>query len=559
MPPPADRLLSGPARRLAALLACAGLAGCSLEGLADGPAAGGGGGGGADVTVTTVSTGGAGGGQASGGAGTGGGGGEGGAGSAFTWLRSFGNELNQGTSPYVGDAGFGSTLRMSAPLPNGDVWLAAATSGAIDPDGPGGFEPAGNPASRNLFVLRLSADGDLLDFVTYEGTLADVDNSLTVGAIQAYDDGVAIAATFHGGSVDLQGAGVVTQSSPSIDDAFVVWLDPDGVAVAARQLGGANAQTARALFRVGDRLLMAGKLKKVLQVTDPLTGLPDSACTFSQNADVFERVLVAAFDLPTFSCLAIGTLGATDDSAVQQAHSLWADASGVYVAGSFNRQIVAPPLATVPATASEDGFAAAFEPDLGAPVPRWVVRATSNRTSAVDGLRAIRGDGTRLYVGGYLESGNSPVDAEGPSVALVDAIPDNDCLLDGNALKGRDGLVAVLDPATGACLGATLLGSFDGDEVRALSAHPDGVIASGLTTTTIPGLDDALAGGSRDGFFVTLDPSLTIVGGRMIGGLSWDYMDAAHDGTGGVLLAGSFGAPFDQLTGQGDFFVGLLP
>ncbi|MCP6576677.1 hypothetical protein NL496_28700, partial [Klebsiella pneumoniae] len=69
--------------------------------------------------------------------------------SAFDWIASIGNDETQGTSPYPTDAGSGSTLRVSEPGPDGTVWIAAATKGSIDPDGPGGLAGGGNPSSRN--------------------------------------------------------------------------------------------------------------------------------------------------------------------------------------------------------------------------------------------------------------------------------------------------------------------------------------------------------------------------------------------------------------------------
>ncbi|HTJ81593.1 MAG TPA: hypothetical protein VL400_07700 [Polyangiaceae bacterium] len=475
--------------------------------------------------------------------------------SAFDWIQSFGNELAQGTSPYPTDAGNGSTLRMSEPNAAGEIWVAAVTKGAIDPDGAGGIDAAGNTASRNLFLFELGADGTLLSFRGYRGDLVDIDDSLSVGAVVRLNgDAIAVVGTFRGGSLDLGDAGIVTQSSQTTDDAFVARFDGTGKAVAARQLGGANAQTARSAVFDGARIVVAGKLKRIMKVTDPVTAFEDAACAFSQGTEDFERATVLELDPATLACSHLVTFGATDVGAAQQAWAVWADASGVYVAGGFTRQIIGAPLAAVPASASEDGFVAALEPDLATPMARFVARATSNRNSAVDSLRAVYGDGTRLYVGGFFDRGTSMVGGLDPEVGVPGGVVCN-----VGTPNGRDGLLGVLDAATGACTAATLVGGADEDEVHTLAASPGGVALGGFTTNGIAGLDTSLGGGSRDGFVARMTPILALQGGATFGGTSWDYLDGARISGRTLYVAGSFDTRFDVLDGQADFFVGALP
>lgn len=524
---------------------------CSLDGLAGGGGTGGAGGAGGGTTATASSSG-----------GPQGGGGEGGAGggvpSAFTWLKTIGNDQVQGTSPYATDAGSGSTLRVSEPGPGGEVWLAVATQGAIDPDGAGPFESSGNPDSYNLFVLELDDDGTLLHFVTLAGELENIQDPLSVGAVVRLDGGaIAVAGTFKGGAIDLAPVGVITQPSLSQDDAFVIRISADGAVTHARQLGSGNSQTARAAVLHGSQLLVAGKTKRTLSVMNPSGGATDAACALSSPMDEWERALVAVLDSSDLSCAGIVTFQATDLNATQQAWAITSDASGVYVAGSYNRQIIAPPLPAVPASSNDDGFVVALEADLALPTVRWVARATSNRNGAADGLRAATIAGGMVWVGGYLERGTTAVMSAEPEIGIVDGLPGNDCVLP--LAETRDGVVGALDPQTGACSGALLLGGGQQDEVRGLVPFGAGVAATGFATNGVAGLDASLAGGSRDGFVAFLTDEALLDGGLLLGGLSWDYLDAARVRGSGLILAGSYDAPFDVLDGDADFFAGYLP
>lgn len=528
-------------------------AACSLEGLADGGAGAGGrgGAGGASVTTTSASS------SSQGGAG---GEGAGGAQSAFTWIRSVGNDFIQGTSPYGAEAGSGSSLRVSEAGPSGEVWLAFATKGAVDPDGPGGLAALGNPASYNLFALELGSDGSVLHFAALSGDFDDLDEPLSVGAVVRSTAGITIVGSLKGGTLELGALGSITQNSLSQDDGFVLHLDQTGLVTHARQLGSGNAQTARAAVVHEGKLLVAGKTKRTLSVTNPETGEADAPCALSKPMEEFERALVVVLDEADLTCTGIATFAATDVNAAQQAWAIAADASGVYVAGSFTRQLIAAPLAAVPASSSEDGFVVALEPDMTTPTVRWAARATSNRNGAPDGLRAALLSSGRLWIGGYLERGTSAISGQEPTIGIVDATPDNDCTF-AAAPEMRDGVVAVLDPTTGACAGALLLGGPQRDEVRALVPYGAGVAATGLTTEGIAGLDSSLGAGSRDGFLARIDaePEVTLVGGLSLGGVSWDYLDAARTTGGALLVAGSYDVPFDVLQGDADFFVGSLP
>ncbi len=524
-------------------------AACSLEGLADGSGAGGLGGAAASSSSSSGGSDGVGGVGGAGGAPT----------SAFTWLATIGNELVQGTSPYATDAGSGSTLRMSVPGPSGEVWVAVATKGALDPDGAGPLPSRGSTDSANLFVLEIAPGGAVTAFGALEGDLESIEEPLSVGAVvRVAGDAVAVVGTFRAGTLDLGAIGQLTNTSQSQDDGFVVRFDAAAVPTHARQLGGGNVQTARAATVHEGALLVAGKLKRVLAVTDP-DGVADAACAFSQNMEEFERVLVAALDPADLKCTHRVLFAATDVNAAQQAWAIAADASGVYVAGSYTRQLIADPLPSMPASASEDGFIVALDPDLTPATTRWVARATSNRNSGVDALRAAALSGGRLWVGGYLDRGTTAVMSAEPSIETLDAVADNDCIL--TLPDVRDGLVGALDPQDGTCLGAALLGTAQGDEVRGLAPSPGGVVATGFTTAGVMELDASLAGGSRDGFaaFLSIGTGAEIDGGWVLGGVSWDYLDAAQVTGSEVVLAGTFDASFDFLTGGADFWIGSRP
>jgi hypothetical protein len=515
---------------------------CSLEGLSDGT----GGGTSASTTQTAAST-------AATTSSTGGAGGEA---SVFSWVTSFGNDLVQGTSPYGSDAGSGSTLRMSDAGPDGDLWIAMATKGSIDPDGVGGAEAVGNPLSTNLFVAHVAADGALLGFFAFDGDFIDIDDTLQVGGVvRLPGDAVAILGTLKGGSLDFGPVGTVTMTSAS-DDAFVVRIDATGTPTHVRQLGGANGQVLRAGALTGQRLIVVGRFKRVLDVRVP-EGASDAACAYNQPMENFERSLVASFDVGDLACVRLATFAATTDGAVQQAHAVAVDASGIYVAGTFTRELIAPTLPAMNYSAAEDGYIVALEPNLQAPEARWAARLTSNRASANDGARALSLWGGSLWVGGFQERGTNAVMSMEPALGVTDmSVPT--CTL--SLADGRDGVVGRLEPSTGECQGAVVLGAAQEDEVRGMAALDDGIVATGFTTVGIPTLDGAAGGGSRDGFFARFDGAtgVTVSGGLMLGGVSWDYLDAARPVEGALVLGGSYDASFDVLTGHADFYVGKM-
>ncbi|NUO53378.1 MAG: hypothetical protein HOV80_31400 [Polyangiaceae bacterium] len=515
---------------------------CSLEGLSDGT----GGGTSSSTTQTSAST------AATSSSSTGGAGGEA---SVFTWVTSFGNDLVQGTRPYGSDAGSGSTLRMSDAGPDGDVWIAAATKGAIDPDGVGGSDALGNPLSTNLFLAHVGADGTLLGFFAFEGNFLDIDDTLQIGGVvRLPGDAIAILGTLKGGNIDFGAAGTVEQTSAT-DDAFVVRIDANGVATHARELGGANSQLLRAGALQGQKLLVTGRFKRILDVRGP-DGASDAPCAYNQPMEDYERTLVASFDADNLSCTRLATFAATTASAVQQAHALAVDATGIYIAGTFTRELIAPPLPAMPKSAGEDGYIDAIEPSLQTPEARWTARLTSNRATANDGVRALALWGGSLWVGGFQERGTNAVMSQEPALGVVDmSVPT--CTL--ALAEGRDGVVGRLDPSTGECEGAIVLGAAQEDEVRGMAALADGIVATGFTTGGIPALDGSAGGGSRDGFFARFEGAgVVVAGGRTLGGVSWDYLDAARPVDGALVLGGSYDASFDVLKGHADFFVGKM-
>ncbi|MBL8742480.1 MAG: hypothetical protein JNK04_15330, partial [Myxococcales bacterium] len=259
-----------------------------------------------------------------------------------------------------------------------------------------------------------------------------------------------------------------------------------------------------------------------------------------------------SFDADTLSCDTLYTLTATDNGATQQVLGVAADASGVYLAGSFTRQIIAAPLMSLPVVSGEDGFVVALKPDLS-PGAAWIARATSSLGGASDQLRSIAIDGTRLVVGGHLGTGTG---SNTPSFGR--ATGGEVCTLEAPVTVTIDGFVGVLQKSNGDCLGATRLGEGGVDHVRAVIPDGQGVIATGFTDG-MAGLETTVAAPlSRNGFIARLDASLGLVGGIALGGTSLDYVDGARPVQGGVVVAGSFGAPFDLLTTQDDFYVGKL-
>ncbi len=535
--------MRAPSLCLAALTAA-----CSLDGLASG---GSGGGGGAATASTTSGT-------SSSSSGVGGQGGDAPA-SPFSWALRFGNDLTQGTSPYATDAGSGSTLRVSERAADGRVWVAATTRGAIDFDGDGGGDALGAPADVNLFLLEIDGAGAIATAVALEGSFRDVADVLSVGAVvRGPADEVLVAGTIKGGTLDLGAAGEITQTSLSTDDAFVLRFDGAGAVTHARQIGGSSTQSARSAVLGPDGLHVGGRLRRFLTVADP-SGAVDPACDVSAGAEDFDRSFVLRLDPGTLVCDAIATFTASETGAAQQAHALAVDETGVYVGGSFSRQIIPEMGLTVPSSSSDDGYVIALEPDLGTPTVRWVATLTSNRSGASDGVRALALSGGSLWVGGHQDRGTSAVMGLEPALGTADMVPGDDCSLP--LADARDGVVGRLDPMTGACLGAVALGAAFQDEVRSLGAFPDGrVVAVGFTTSGVPELSSELAGGSRDAFvaILTATAGVSVESGMMLGGASWDYLDGGRAGSTSVVVAGTYDLPFAGLGGGADFFVGEL-
>jgi len=515
---------------------------CSLGGLADGGGAGG-------DTASTSSIGGAGG-QGGVATGAGGVGGEPPV-SRFVWQASFGNQGIQATSPFSTDP-HGSTLRLSAPSATGAVWVAFTTSGLLDPDGDGGASPAGVVDMQSLFLLELQPDGAVSAFRGYTGPPASVENGLSVDAITRDGEGVIVVGSFRTGSLDL-GVGTVTQSNTGADDAFMLVLDADAEPIAARHITGLSndTQTARAATTFDDTLYVGGKFRQSFSLVDPATDIVDAGCAFEDIDEVFDRAYVTSFDLATLACVTLYSFTAVDPGAAQQVFDIAVDDSGVYLAGSYTRQIIASPIAVLPSTSAEDGFVIALKPNLVAGA-RWVARATSSRGSANDALRAIQLGDDRVWVGGYLAAGT------GTQTPTFGRLAEGTICSDLAGPMNIDGFVGSLDRASGDCIAARLLGGDGVDQVRTISVSGAGIVVGGFSDG-LPGLETSIASPlTRNGFFARLDASLVVTGGVALGGTSLDYVDGVREIDGGYLVAGSFGAPFDFLAGQDDFFVGAL-
>jgi hypothetical protein len=516
---------------------------CSLDGLADGGGAGAEGGAASTVTV--------------GGAGAQGGFAEGAGGSGgeppmsrFVWLSSIGNAASQATSPFPTDP-HGSSLRMSTPDESGAVWLGLVTRGVLDPDGPGGFEPAGMADAQSLFLLELQADGSVTAFEGYVGPPAGIENGLSVDGIVRNGAGVAVVGSFRTGSIDL-GIGTITQPNTNSDDGYLLVADADGQAIAARHFTGLNNrnQTARAVTAFGGTLFVAGKLKQSFSVVDASDSSIDAACAFEIDDEIFERGYVASFDDTTLACDTLYTLTAVDNAATQQVYGVAADASGVYLAGGFTRQIIATPVPVVPGVSGEEGFVVALKPDL-APGAIWVARSTSSQGSANDSLRSIFIAGNRLIVGGYLAAGTG---SQTPTFGKLA----NGAICTLEEPVSIDGFVGALKKNNGDCIAAVRLGGDGVDQVRMVTPDGEGVLATGFTEG-IEGLETTAAVPlTRNGFLARLDDGLMLTGGAALGGTALDYVDGARAIDGGFLVAGSYGLPFDFLTSQDDVFVGKI-
>lgn len=512
---------------------------CSLDGLADGAGAQGG-------APTTTSTGGAGG---DGGSPVGAGGAGGGpAMSRFVWIESIGNAETQATSPFATDPN-GASLRMSEPDASGAVWLALVTVGELDPDGAGPFI-GGAPGFHGLFLVELQADGSVTAFQSYLGPPEDIDNGLVVDDIVRSGAGVGVVGTFRTGTIDF-GIGTITQPNTTADDGFLLVADEDGQAIAARHFTGLSndTQTARALASFGGKLFVGGKLKQSFSIVDVSDDTVEATCAFEDTKEVFERAYVALFDETTLACEKLQTLTAVDSGAAQQVFGVAADASGVYLAGSYTRQLIAAPLPAMPATAAAEGFVVALQPDL---TPVWTARATSGQGTGDDALRSIFIAGTKLVVGGYLEDGT------GPQLPSFGRVQTGTVCTFTEGPTDYDGFVGILTKNSGDCTAATLLDANGVDQVRAVAPDGDGVLATGFTDG-FPGLETTAADpSSRSGFLARLDSSLIVTGGAAIGGTSLDYVDGARAVDGGFLVAGSYGVPFDVLESERDFFVGKI-
>ncbi|MFO0554456.1 MAG: hypothetical protein U0271_39100 [Polyangiaceae bacterium] len=541
--------------RAATLLLASSLSACSLDGLADGEPAGGQGGLTSSSSTGGATAGGAGGVGNSGGAGGAGGAGTGGVGGAepdaFSWIKSVGNDGIQETSAGA------SSLRVAPTSADGSVWIAASTVGAVDPDDAGPYPLTGGP-SANLLLLRYTADGSLVAFHGFEAAVSDLPGVLVVEGVSPRPGGGAIVVgTLKTGTLYLSDdhvAGPALTQAGSTNDAFVLAVDATGALEWARQLGGSAAghgQNARAAIVDGARVLVTGNFKKSLRVVDPLTNTTEATCSQTATAEAFERAFVLELGEVGGVCARVVTLTGdigTNTSASMQGSAIWAGPSAIFVGGSFTQEIVLTPNNLV--AVARDGFVAAFDPALATSVPLWIFRVSGDSAGGTDAIRALASDGaSTLWIGGEVERGTTD---PAPEIVVNDAVP---CKL--TAADGRDGLIAAIEPSTGACVAAATAGGTTSDEVIAFAhSSAQGLVACGYTDHGMALIDGA-APGSPSGFLLRF--ALSPQGGLYVGGPSYTSCEGLSAlSTGAFLVAGAYGKPFSALTRSDDFFVGAL-
>lgn len=514
---------------------------CSLEGLSDGKGAGGAGaGGGAAVGGAGVGGTGVGAGTI-GGASSVGGGGAGGAGGgstvAFEWIKGFGNTGIQKTNSNE------AKLRMSGPDGNGVVWIAITMVGTLDPSiAPGLTLPALEETTRNLYVLGFDMSGAVVAANGFQGP--PTSNALIVEGIQALSSGVAVAGTFTG-TVPFNPA-----LSASSTDAFVAQLDANANLQAHRYFSGGSTQNARAISASGGHLFVTGKFRNAFSVRGEDYATATMECI--PIAPTNDHAYVVELD-ESLNCLKLAYLGGETATTVES-RAIYADGSGIYITGEFTESLgstdAQPKTITAIKPGNTDGFIAAFASGLGSTT--WLVGANSGLSGGGDFLQAIQGTkgGNALWVGGFT---NSTSAGTGDVAGCPFSTP----------TISRDGLVAVLDPANGACSTVSLLADMAEDELLGFSAFDaDNVLAYGYTTVGLDGFDAALGQQSVDGFVARLSPTLAVSDGREFGGPSWDYIVGAAFLPGppaSLVIAGSYDKPFDALTASGgDFFIGKI-
>ena len=337
------------------------------------------------------------------------------AGGGIAWTRQF------GTSGY--DYAYAVAAGPAA------VYVAGTTAG--------GFPGEPRFGSNDAFVWTATSDGTPF-WVRQFGS--------------AGNDGV------WGASADVSGvclAGYTTgalpgQVSAGGTDAFVRKYDPDGVELWTRQFGTPATEEACGVSACPAGVYVAGYTYNTL---------PGQVSAGSVDA------FLAKYDADGSSVWLrqFGTW--TDD----RAYAVWADGSGVYVAGSTYGLLAGDASAGV-----QDAFVRKYDHDGN---PLWTVQFG---TTSADWAYGVCGAGSGVYVAGSTQG----------------VFPEQ------QASGGRDVFVCKLT-AAGEPRWLTQFGSANGDEGRGVAAGANGVCVAGSAGGAMPG-QQAL--GSTDAFLTGVAP-----------------------------------------------------
>ncbi len=525
------------------------LAGCSLDGIADGAGTGTGTGAGDATTADVASSISAGGATTANGSsvtassGTGGAGGDGGSASAgdggaggggspptsalFAWADSRAGTLDDST--------LGTDARIAAIAVDAELVVLARV--VAD-------EAVGGVSQDRVLIEGLDpARGEVLFTVEARRGAGDADDRTQLGLLAVSGRTVAVPLGFRG-QLDLGGGAVLTASG---EDAAVLLIDVDdpGATPRALVLGGAGVQTAQSLAFTGNGdLLVGGRFSDTLTCPGGGTGLAGN------------RGFVARFEPITGTCrraVHFGPIGpASPDSGVR---GLAVDGPTALAVGAFE------------GTMTIDGKT------LVAAGPDEATDAFLVRIALGGDTVAFRTDSERRYGGPANDVLRAAVALAGGGFAVAGSADDSDVAFCPGAPVPAGAHAAVLRiEQDGTC---TWLRTWKTDgssrmwSARSLARAGDGgLVVSGVLRTMTPCTGEApWSGSDADGFVLRLDPATGVPthGVHLAGGAEQTATALAAPGAATLpIVAGSYdGNPFDPLlpvTVSRDLFAGgLLP
>lgn len=364
---------------------------------------------------------------------------------ALTWVRTF-----MGTGSLISDLALDS---------NGNVIAAGWFSGSIDFNPNIGFDTRTAVGSNDSFAVKLTANGDYLWARTFGGSNGDVTNSMSVDG----SGNVLVGGTFSG-SVDFNpGAGVATLSSNgTIEDAYVLKLDPDGLYLWANRFGGTSTETVYAI-----EASTAGDVY--------ITGQFNSVTDFDPSAGTTNKTPVSStYDLYLLKLSSSGSYSwvyvVGGDSQWEQGYAIDIDSNGdVILGGSFGT------------SADFDAGVGVFTMTSAGSLDAFIMKITSAGSFAWVKRMGFTGEDYLYSIA--LDASNN-VYYGGRFTGTTDLNPGAETVT-ATASGTVDGYVVKLD-STGTYQWARSFGSTGNEQVSGLTIDPTGnLIATGYFSTSV--------------------------------------------------------------------------